>query len=210
MHIDVGIVVVGAGHGCNRFTWFVIVGGYGVSPFGIGEWQFCTEVAFTRYEFGKGIAAIIAGKHNIDNGIGKRLYFAYYAWAAFVKNQHNGFAGFGKGFDKGLLIGRERQVVEVAGSFAIRVFAHASHYHIGLASCFHSAVDAEAFLHIPFAVLGVIIESLLEHNIVFAIYEAKGFVDSVVVFVKTSIVGALPSVRPTAVERTHRVGIRPG
>lgn len=70
----------------------------------------------------------------MNHGLGKRFYVIDNARTAFVQNKDYRLTGGSERLHKVALVGREGQVVKVAGRLAIRVFTDAGYYNVGVAA----------------------------------------------------------------------------
>ena len=178
----------------------------GVDVLGIGEGELPGEVLVAAQEGGQGRAAKVGRKHHVHHGSGQRLNVANQARTALVENQHDGLAGSSQGFYQLLLVGRQVEVVHIAGRLAIGVFAHAANDDVHVTGGVLGLLDVDGKVFLPVI---VIIHHARDPGHLARITVEQGLEDGLVLR-HVGIGIALPGVAPAAVERTQGVGVGAG
>ena len=211
LHVHHRVIVVVAAHLPHVLARLVVVCSQRVNPFGVSEGQPAAEVHLARQQVGQRVAAVVAGKHDVYDCLCQRFDVAYDARPPLVEHEHNRFSLLGESLYKVALVLGERQVVEVARRFAVRVLAYAGYDDVSRGRSLHSLVYLRGVFFPPVVVLvRRVSDARLIAYVGFSELVAQRFVDCVV---RTGeLVGAvsLPGVRPSAVKAAHGVGVRAG
>ena len=179
----------------------------GVDVLGIGEGQLTGEVAVSGQQGGQGFTAVIGRKHDVHHSLGQRLNVSDQAGTAFIEDEDNGLAGSGQGLHQLLLVGRQVQVIHVAGGLTVGVLPYAGNDDIGLRGSRHGLGNAGSVFGLPVVSRQVLDTGLIVH--VAGEAPLEGFQDGIEL--GDEIVGrSLPGVTPTAIERAEAVGIGTG
>ena len=208
LHVHHSIIVIGAFHSLAVLGHLVVVGMEGVDVLGIGEGQLTGEVLVSGQEGGQGVGSIVGRQHHIYHSLGQRLNVSNEAGTAFVKDEDDGFAGGGQGLHQLLLVGREIEVVHIAGGLAVGVLTHAGHNDIGLVSGHNGLLDAGSVFLLP-QHRGLVVHhaGLVAHLAREALLQ--GFLDGVVL--RGKLIGCtLPAVAPATIEGAQAVGVGAG
>ena len=104
---DDGFVVIGSLHDVGLLAGLVVVGGDALLVAGIADGHLGAEVGLAADEACEGVAAVVAGEEDVDDGLAEGFNLADDAGTAFVEHEDDGFACGSNGLHEGLLGGRD-------------------------------------------------------------------------------------------------------